>query len=70
MLITELGNTIRERRKTLKITQKFLAELADVNINTIIRIENGMINPSIEVVNRIAEVLGMELTLAVKDINK
>ncbi|MCK4920936.1 MAG: helix-turn-helix transcriptional regulator [Bacteroidales bacterium] len=61
-----LGNIIKERRKTLGITQKYLAELAGVNPNTVIRIETGIINPSVEIVNKIAEILGMELTLTVK----
>ena len=69
MFIKELGNTIKERRKTLRITQAHLAELAGVNVNTIIRIENGRINPTIGIVNRIAEILGMEFTLDVKKIN-
>ena len=69
MLIKELGNTIKERRKTLRITQAHLAELAGVNVNTIIRIENGKINPTIRRVNRIAEILGMEFRLDVKKIN-
>lgn len=69
MLIEELGNTLKERRKTLGITQAHLAELAGVNMNTIIRIENGKINPTIEVVNSIADVMGMELTLSVKKTN-
>jgi y4mF family transcriptional regulator len=66
MLIKEIGNTIKERRKILGITQAHLAELAEVNINTVIRIENGKINPTVNVVNSIADVLGMELTLSVK----
>jgi y4mF family transcriptional regulator len=69
MLTKELGKTIKERRNTLGITQVHLAELAEVNTNTIIRIENGKINPTIQVVDRIAEVLGMELTLKVKPTN-
>jgi len=69
MLIEELGNTLKERRKTLGITQAHLAELAGVNMNTIIRIENGKINPTIKVVNSIADVMGMELTLSVKKTN-
>lgn len=69
MLIMELGKTLKERRKMLGITQLHLAELAGVNVNTIIRIENGKINPTIEVVNGIAQVLGMELTLGVKKAN-
>lgn len=66
MLIEELGNTIKERRKLLGITQQDLADLADVNINTVIRIEGNKINPSIEVINSIAQILGMELKLEVK----
>ncbi|MEO9531018.1 MAG: helix-turn-helix domain-containing protein [Crocinitomicaceae bacterium] len=66
MLIKELGNTIKERRKLLGITQQDLADLADVNINTVIRIEGNKINPSIEVINSIAQILGMELKLEVK----
>ncbi|MCK5344166.1 MAG: helix-turn-helix transcriptional regulator [Candidatus Heimdallarchaeota archaeon] len=65
----ELGIKIKGRRKTLGITQKHLAELAGVNPNTIIRIENGKINPTIEVVNSIADVLGMELTISIKKIS-
>lgn len=68
MLISEIGTTLKERRKLLGITQKHLAELADVNINTVARIEKGTINPGIEVVNTIAEVLGMELTMSIKKI--
>ncbi len=66
MLISELGNSIRARRKTLGITQEDLADLAGVNINTVIRIEKGKINPSIEVVSAIVDVLGMELILQIK----
>ncbi|MEX1003588.1 MAG: helix-turn-helix domain-containing protein [Crocinitomicaceae bacterium] len=66
MLIKELGNTIKERRKLLGITQQDLADLAGVNINTVIRIEGNKINPSIEVVSSIAEILGMELKLEVR----
>lgn len=66
MLIPELGNSIRARRKTLGITQEDLADLAGVNINTVIRIEKGKINPSIEVVSAIVDVLGMELVLQIK----
>ncbi|MFT6441589.1 MAG: y4mF family transcriptional regulator [Crocinitomicaceae bacterium] len=69
MLITELGNSIKARRKTLGITQVHLADLAGVNSNTIIRIENGKINPSIEVINSIVDVLGMEITLSIKKHN-
>ncbi len=66
MLIKDIGNTVKERRKTLGITQAHLAELAEVNVNTIIRIENGKINPTIEILHKITEVLGLELSLGIK----
>ncbi len=68
MLFKQLGNNIKERRNTLGITQKHLAELAEVSVNSIVKIENGQMNPSIEMVDRIAEILGMELTLQVKKV--
>ena len=67
MLIQEIGKIIKERRKTLGITQAHLAELAEVNVNTIIRIENGKINPTIEVLHKITEVLGLEFSLGIKE---
>lgn len=66
MLIKDIGNTVKERRKNLGITQAHLAELAEVNVNTIIRIENGKINPTIEILHKITEVLGLELSLGIK----
>lgn len=70
MLILELGNTIRQRRKILKITQAHLAALAGVNVNTVIRIERGQINPTLEIMNAIADVLGMEVSIRVKQLGK
>ncbi|WP_390937296.1 helix-turn-helix domain-containing protein [Parapedobacter soli] len=43
-----------------------LAELAGVNVNTAIRIERGQINPTLAVVNAIADVLGVEVIMAIK----
>ena len=70
MLITELGNTVKQRRKVLQITQAHLAELAGVNVNTVIRIERGLINPTLEVMNAIADVLGMEIGITIKQRGK
>lgn len=66
MLIRDLGESIKRRRKELKITQPHLAELANVSTNTLYKLERGQGNPSLEVLNKLAEVLGMELTLEVK----
>lgn len=69
MLVKTLGETIKNRRKELSITQPHLAELANVSTNTLYKIERGQGNPSLEVLNKLAEVLGMELTLEVKKIH-
>ena len=66
MLAKQLGEIIRSRRKELSITQPHLAELAQVSTNTLYKLERGHGNPSLEVMNKLAEVLGMELTLEVK----
>jgi len=54
------------RRKELGITQPHLAELANVSTNTLYKIEKGLGNPSLDVISKIAEVLGMDLVLKVK----
>lgn len=65
MLVEELGLVIKNRRKELKITQPHLAELANISINTLYKIERGQSNPTLEVMIKIAEVLGMELKLEI-----
>jgi len=67
MLIKQLGETIKTRRKELSITQPHLAELAKISTNTLYKLERGQGNPSLAVLNKLAEVLGMELTLEVKN---
>jgi y4mF family transcriptional regulator len=66
MLVEQLGETIRKRRKELSITQPHLAELAKISTNTLYKLERGQGNPSLDVLNKLAEVLGMELILDVK----
>lgn len=66
MLVETLGEIIKNRRKELSITQPHLAELANVSTNTLYKLERGQGNPSLDVVNKLAEVLGMELSLEVK----
>lgn len=62
----EIGIIIRERREALEVTQHDVAELSGVSVNTLSAIETGRANPSVGVVQRIAEVLGLELILQVK----
>ena len=66
MLAPEIGQTIKQRRKELGITQPDLAELAGISKNTLYTLERGQSNPSLDIVNKLADVLGLELKLEVK----
>jgi len=67
MLVKQLGEMIRTRRKELRITQPHLAELANISTNTLYKLERGQSNPTLDVLNKLAEVLGMEMKLEVKN---
>lgn len=66
MTSKEIGKQIKERRKVLRITQPDLAEMAGISINTLYKIERGQANPTIQMVNKIAEIIGMEIKIEVK----
>ncbi|MEI6048237.1 MAG: helix-turn-helix transcriptional regulator [Bacteroidota bacterium] len=66
MLVNSLGEIIKDRRKELGITQPHLAELAKISTNTLYKLERGQSNPSLNVLCKLAEVLGLELKLEVK----
>lgn len=66
MLLKEIGEAIKNRRKELDIIQPHLAELAQISVNTLYKLEKGQGNPSLEVINKLAEVLGMEIVFQVK----
>ena len=68
MLVQRLGQVIKSRRKELGITQPHLAELAGISTNTLYKLETGQSNPSLDVLNKIAEVLGFEISLNVKSV--
>lgn len=56
-----LGMLIKERRKALKITQKELADLAGISINTVVAAERGQGDPKISTYLAICNVLGLKL---------
>ena len=66
MLLKELGEAIKNRRKELDIIQPHLAELAQISVNTLYKLEKGQGTPSLAVINKLSEVLGMEIVFQVK----
>lgn len=69
-LLITIGNQIRLRRKELMITQPDLADIAGISINTLYKIERGQANPSIRVLGKILDVLGLEISVGVKQLNR
>lgn len=61
-----LQETIKDRRRTLSLSQKDLAEMAELSLATIKDIERGKGNPSIKTVSKIIDVLGMEILYKVR----
>ena len=61
-----LADVIKNRRKTLAISQQDLAEMAGVGLATVKDIERGKGNPSIGTVSKIMEVLGMVIEFKVR----
>lgn len=65
-----IGKQIRLRRKELMITQPNLADIAGISINTLYKIERGQANPTIEVLGKILDVLGLEFIVGVKQLKR
>ena len=61
-----IGKQIRERRKFLGVDQLSFCSIAELSQHTLSSIENGTGNPSLTTLNKILEVLGMELIIQVK----
>ena len=66
MLYSQLIISIKERRETLKIGQETLADISGVGLRTLKQLESGKGNPTIKTLQRLADVLGLELKLDVK----
>lgn len=65
-MANSIGQQIRERRKDLKISQAKLAQLSGIGLNSLSRLESGKGNPTLESLQKIAEVLGFELKFVIK----
>lgn len=66
----EIIKVIKERKDILKINQEYLAELSEVGIATLKRLESGKGNITLNNLQKIADVLGMELKLELKNPDK
>lgn len=62
----EIGHIILKRRQDLSLKQADLAELTGITSKTIYLIENGTGNPSLETLEKIAGVLGLEIKMQIR----
>ena len=63
----DIAADIKKRRTRLSISQQDLAEFAGVGIATVKDIERGKGNPSLQTLQKLLEVLGLEMTLRVRN---
>lgn len=66
----EIIKNIKLRREVLQVTQETLAELSDVGLRTLKQLESGKGNPTLLTLQKVADVLGMEICLKVKTTGK
>lgn len=64
----DVGRQIADRRHQLNITQQDLADMAEVSIATVKDIERGKGNPSVNTLEKLCTVLGLEMSLKLKRI--
>ncbi len=62
-------NIIKERRSILGLTQHDLAEYTGLSVRIIKSIESGKGNPSMSTLSKIADILGLEIIMKVKELN-
>jgi transcriptional regulator with XRE-family HTH domain len=60
----EIGQKFRDRRKMLRLRQRDLAELAGVTLRGLTDLERRQANPTLKQLAKIADVLGLELSLS------
>ena len=60
-----LSDVIKERRAKLDLSQADLAEMTGVSLATVKDIERGKGNPSLRTVEKLLEVLGLEIVFRI-----
>ena len=63
---TNLIKIVKQRREELKISQEDLAEISGVGLRTLKQFESGKGNPTLNTLEKLASVLGMEIKLEIK----
>lgn len=62
-----IGHVLRKRRELLGLLQPQLAAISGVSIRTIQLVEMGKGNPSLETLIKLADPLGLQIDLSIKE---
>ena len=66
----EIVRSIKARKDILAVNQEYLAELTGVGIATLKRFESGKGNITLNNLQKIADILGLEIRLEIKNPGK
>lgn len=69
MHLKELGKRIKQRRNELRITQEYLSEVSGTRLRTLKQIETGKGNLTFDTIQKLLDVLGLELFITTEQIN-
>ncbi len=70
MHLNYIVETLKKRRIRLQVTQETLALLTGVSLRTIKQLEAGKGNPTLETIQKLANVLGLKLQLEIKNTSR
>ena len=65
-----ISQIIKDRHLQLELTQQDQAAYAEFSLRIIKSIEAGKGNPTFSTLSKIAEILGLEIIMQVKEVNK
>jgi len=68
MHFEKLIEIIKNRRENLKVTQENLSKFSGVALRTIKQFESGKGNPTLKTLQKLTDVLGLEVCLNVKNL--
>jgi len=70
MHFEEIIKLVKERRETLQVTQETIAQLSGVGLRTLKQFESGKGNPTLQTLQKIVNVLGLEVCLKLKNVSQ
>lgn len=68
MHFEELVKIVKQRRESLNVTQEALAQLSGVGLRTLKQFEGGKGNPTLLTLQKIVDVLGLEVSFKLKNV--